>query len=199
MLASDYARTIAYLNRDRFPPYVSFVRGATWQGNSDGQIAPEHIVVRVSDGAIVAGRVPPESAHVIRPGNTETGDNPFGKPGFFDPRCYVPTDEEQTTWHGEPALRFKLQHSCGSDAGITDLYADEKTLRPLAVDGDIDVSGVNTAIELRYTVEHEYVVPSSMNVSIAGHGWLFWMHETAIVTYSNYEFIGGPLPSRTPH
>jgi hypothetical protein len=190
MIAADYAHAAAYLDRARLPAYVSFIEQATARGIAGDREAPQRIYVRTSDGVIVSG-VPPQNVHVVKT-NTGGSDNPFGKQPLFDPKCYTPESENPTRWNGRPATRFVLQSTCKADAdiGITELYADPQTLRPIAVDGtvkDIDAN-MTVAIEMDYTTVGAYTVPESIRAHAVGHGWLFWARERAEVDYTNYEF-----------
>ncbi len=190
MVAADYAKAVAYLDRARLPAYVSFVEQAWARGIGGDSEAPQRIYVRISDGAIVEG-APPANAHVVNTNDGE-GDNPFRKHPFFDPACYVPKSENQTQWNGQSTVRFELQATCDQDNGISELYADPQTLRPIAVDGTMTDTGdshMTVAIELRYTTTGIYTVPSSIRARAVGHGWLFWARERAEVDYSNYQFF----------
>ncbi len=187
--AADYARAVAYIDRARLPAYVSFVEAASARGLDRDREAPQRIYVRTSDGAIVSG-VPPANAHVIE-SNNGNGDNPFAEHRFFEPRCYVPRSENQTRWNGQPAVRFELQPTCNGDAGITELYVDPQSLRPIAVDGNVIDTGnsnMTVAIELRYTTVGQYTVPTSIRAHAVGHGWLFWARERAEADYTDYRF-----------
>jgi hypothetical protein len=188
-VASDYAAAVAYLDRTRLPAYVSFVEQASARGLAGDREAPQRLYVRVSDGAIVSG-VPPAGAHMISSRNGDP-NNPFGKRPFFRPQCYLPTTENQTRWNGEAALRFALRPICKDDNGISELYVDPQTLRPIAVDGtftDTDDPHMTVAIELRYATIGRYTVPSSIRAHAVGHGWLFWARERAEVDYGDYRF-----------
>jgi len=159
MVAADYAKAVAYLDRDRLPAYVSFVEQAWARGIGGDSEAPQRIYVRISDGSIVEG-TPPANAHVVQTNNADS-DNPFRKHPFFDPQCYVPKSENPTQWNGQPAVRFELQATCDQDSGISELYADPQTLRPIAVDGTMTDTGdshMTVAIELRYATTGPYTV-----------------------------------------
>ncbi len=189
MVTADYSRAVAYLDRARLPAYVSFVEQSSARGLGKDRQAPQRIYVRMSDGAIVSG-VPPANAHVVRTNNGDS-DNPFRKHQFFEPHCYMPKSENQTRWNGQPALRFELRPTCNDNNGITELYADPQTLRPIAVDGDIpdtDDSYMTGAIELRYITVGQYTVPLSIRAHVVGHGWLFWARERVEVDYTDYQF-----------
>lgn len=193
MVAADYARAVAYLDRGRLPAYVSFVERTSARGIARDGDGPQRIYVRMSDGSIVSG-VPPANAHVVQTSNGDS-DNPFGKRAFFDPACYSAASEDPTQWNGQPALRFELHAACKDGPGITELYADPQTLRPIAVDGtvtDPDESNMTVALELRYTTAGQYTVPSSIRAHAVGHGWLFWARERAEVDYSDYQFFAKP-------
>lgn len=196
MVAADYARAVAYLDRSRLPAYVSFVESASARGITHGYDGPQRVYVRISDGAIVQG-VPPSNVHVVQTGQSDS-DNPFGKHEFFQPACYVPLSEDRTNWNGLPAVRFKLRGTCGNDAGISELYADPQTLRPIAADGNVPDtdSHMTVALELRYTTVDGYSVPSSLSAHAVGHGWLFWARERGQVDYSEYEFFSQPQFTR---
>ena len=188
-VAADYARAVAYLDRARLSAYVSFVEQASARGLGSDEEAPQRIYVRVSDGAIVSG-MPPANAHVVRSNNSDS-DNPFGSHPLFNPNCYAPRNEEQTRWNGQAALRFELQPKCNDDNGITELYTDPQTFRPIAVDGNIpdaDDAHMTIAIELRYAPIGRYTVPSSIRAHAVGHGWLFWARERVETDYTDYEF-----------
>jgi hypothetical protein len=187
--AADYARAVAFLDRARMPAYVSFVEHASARGMGNGDETPHRIYVRIADGKIVGG-VPPANSHAVQTGNGDS-DNPFRNNGFFDPRCYVPTSEGKARWNGQPALRFELHATCNQDTGITELYADPISLRPIAVDGDMPDKqnpGMTTAIEMRYETVGGYTVPSSIRAHAVGHGWLFLARERVQVDYGDYEF-----------
>lgn len=188
MVTADYARAVSFLDRTRLPAYVSFVERASARGIGGAENDARRIYVRMSDGKIVSG-VPPAGSHVVRTTNGDS-DNPFRTNGFFDPHCYAPKNEDETLWNGQPALRFALQATCNRDNGITELYADPKTFRPIAVDGDIPDPDdhVTTAVELRYTEIGQYTVPSSIRAHAVGHGWLFWVREHVEVDYGDYQF-----------
>jgi hypothetical protein len=189
MIAADYARAAAYLSPAQQPAYVSFVEQASARGMGSDDEAPQRIYVRTSDGAIMSGE-PPANVHVIHTSNGD-GDSPFGKHAFFKPQCYVPQGEDQTRWNGEPALRFKLQATCSDDIGMSELYVDPITFRPIAADGTMADTGedhMNVAIELRYATVGQYTVPSSVRAHAVGHGWLFWARERVEVDYTDYAF-----------
>lgn len=189
MLAADYARAIAYLSPAQQPAYVSFVEQASARGIGSDDEAPQRIYVRTSDGAIMSG-APSPNVHVIHTSNGDS-NSPFGKHAFFKPQCYVPKSEDQTRWNGEQALRFKLQPACNDDIGITELYVDPQTFRPIAADGimtDTGDSHMSVALELRYATIGRYTVPSSVRAHAVGHGWLFWARERAQVDYADYAF-----------
>lgn len=193
MVAADYARAVAYLDRGRLPAYVSFVEQTSAHGIARNGDGPQRIYVRMSDGSIVSG-VPPANAHVVQTSNGDS-DNPFRPHSFFDPACYNATSEDQRQWNGQPALRFKLQATCKDEPGITELYADPQTLRPIAVDGtvtDTDEANLTVALELRYATVGEFTVPSSIRAHAVGHGWLFWARERAEVDYTDYQFFARP-------
>ena len=187
-IAVDYARAIAYLDRARLPAYVSFIERASARGIGRDDEGPHRVYVRISDGAIVSG-APPESAQAIHTDNGGS-DNPFHQHGIFDPRCYVAHSEDETRWNGQPAIRFRLQPTCKDDSGITELYTDPQTFRPIAVDGDLadSDSNVRIAIELRYATIGQYTLPSVIRAHAVGHGWLFWARERAEVDYTDYQF-----------
>lgn len=189
MTAADYARAVAYLDTARLPAYVSFVERASARGLAGEQDGPQRIYVRIADGAIVSG-APPSNVHVIRSSNGNS-DNPFSKHRFFDPHCYAPKSENAARWNGQAALRFELQPTCRNDNGITELYADPQTLRPIAVDGNVTDTGdsnMTVAMELRYTTVGQYTVPSAIRAHAVGHGWLFWARERVEVDYAGYRF-----------
>ncbi len=188
-VVADYARAQGYLDRSRLPAYVSFVEQATARGIERDSQTPQRIFVRISDGAIVKG-APPASGRVIEANNADS-DNPFGKRWFFDPRCYVAKSENQTRWNGEAAARFQLQSKCSGENGISELYVDPQTLRPIAADGNItdtDNANMTVALELRYATIGQYTVPSSLSAHAVGHGWLFWARERGEVDYTAYQF-----------
>ncbi len=186
LVAAEYGRAVAYLDRARLPAYVSFVERAWARGAAGDWEVTKPIYVRISDGAIVSGA--PPNTHVVRT-NTGDSDNPFRKQEFFEPSCYVPKSEEQTRWNGQLAIRFELRPLCGNENGITELYADASTFRPIAVDGNVvdTEDHVTTAVELRYTTIGQYTVPSSIRAHAVGHGWLFWVRERAEVDYTDYK------------
>lgn len=188
-IAADYARAVAYLDRARLPAYVSFVERASARGLAHDSEAPQRIYVRISDGQIVSG-IPPSNVHVVQTGRSDS-DNPFGKREFFEPNCYAATSEEQTRWNGRSAVRFTLRGTCSNEPGITELYADPQSLRPIAVDGNAAATGdahMTVALELDYTTAGQYTVPSVLRAHAVGHGWLFWARERGEVDYSDYEF-----------
>ncbi len=187
-MAGDYARAVSYLDRSRMPAYVSFVERTSARGIGGAQSDDQRIYVRMSDGKIVSG-VPPVGSHAVRSPNGDS-DNPFRGGGFFNPQCYVPTNESQTRWNGQPAVRFQLQAICSNENGITELYADPETLRPVAADGVIPDPDdhVSAAVELRYATIGQYTLPSSIRAHAVGHGWLFWVRERVEVDYSAYRF-----------
>lgn len=189
-VAADYARAAAYLARAALPPYVSFVEQASARGLAGDREQPQRIYVRMSDGAIVSG-APPGNVHAV---NTNNGgsDNPFRGRGLFDPQCYTPKSEDSTHWNGQAALRFQLQSTCDNDNGMTELYVDPQTLRPMAVDGtitDTDDSHMTVALELRYGTLGQYTVLTSIRAHAVGHGWLFWARERVQVDYTDYNFF----------
>ena len=190
LVAADYARAVAYLDRSRLPAYVSFVEQASARGLGSDSEAPHRIYVRVSDGAIVSG-APPQKPVVIRSSSGD-GDNPFAKRQFFDPSCYAAKSEDRTQWNGVPALRIVLQPVCkNDDNGFTELFVDPQTLRPIAADGtytDTGDSDMTVAIELRYSTIGQYTVPAGVRAHAVGHGWLFWARERAEVDYTDYQF-----------
>lgn len=188
VIAADYARAVSFLDADRLPAYVSFIERTSARGIGGVENSTERIYVRMSDGKIVSG-VPPRGSDVVRTTNGDS-DNPFRGGGFFDPQCYRPTGEGLTRWNGQPALRFELQATCSKSNGITELYADPSTFRPIAADGVIPdpEDRVTTAVELRYATLGAYTVPSSIRAHAVGHGWLFWVRERVEVDYAEYRF-----------
>lgn len=187
--ATDFAQAAAFLARTKLPAYVSFVERAEAHGIAGDREDPQRITVRIADGAIVHG-YPPNNGVVLSNGNTM--NNPFGQDHFTDMSCYRATSEEQARWNGQVAVRFEIRSSCENDKGLTELYADPQTLRPIATDGNVssdDSSAPMTiAIEVRYATIDGYSVPSSIRAHAAGHGWLFWARERAEVDYSDYLF-----------
>lgn len=194
--ATDYARAVAFFNRSRLPAYVSFIETSWARGIGGARQAPQRLFVRTSDGAILSG-VPPAGGRVLSGENGERFE-PFGKHRFFKPHCYDATSENPTHWNGIPAVRFRLASRCSGDSGISELYADPQTLRPIAVDGDVTDSGnhMTVAIEVRYATIRQYTVPTSIRAHAVGHGWLFWARERAEVDYSGYRFYSTPISRR---
>jgi len=187
MIAADYSHAVAYLDRTRLPAYVYFAEQASAQGVSREQDSQQRIYVRTSDGAVIAGEAP-GGADVLHSRNVN-GANPFGKRSFFKPSCYIPKSESLATWDGQAALRFELQPACKDSGGASELYADPRIFRPIAISGLINTdSNIGVAIEMRYTTIGQYTVPSSMRVHVIGHSWLFWVRERAQVDYTDYKF-----------
>ncbi len=191
MLTADYAHAVAYLNRHRFPAYVSFREHDSARGLGGGSDAIPRRIVRTSDGAVVTFR---NNGAERDDSSDSDGNNPFRRNWLFRPACYVPLAEVPWRWNGIATTRFTLRETCTAGDGtvaIRHLYADPQTLEPIAADGAIglnDAAHMTVAFEVRYETVDGYVVPSAVHVHAVGHGWLFWARERADVTYSNYRF-----------
>ncbi len=190
LLSADYAHAVAYLDRRRLPPYVSFIERGTAHGLESFDDGRQRVYVRTSDGAIVSFT----KAGVERDANSNSNDgNPFRSDWLFNPSCSTPISEEPWRWNGISTLRFTLRSTCSNDVAISHLYADPQTLEPIAIDGSVSDGGdgrMSVALEMRYTQVDGYTVPSEVRVHAVGHGWLFWARERADVTYSDYAFYG---------
>lgn len=190
LLSTDYAHAVAYLDRRRLPPYVSFIERGEARGLESFDDGHERIYVRTSDGAVVSFT----KAGVERVSNSNSNtDNPFRSDWLFNPSCSTPVSEEPWHWNGISTIRFTLRATCSNDIAISHLYADPQTLQPVAIDGSVtdgDDAHMTVALEMRYTQVSGYTVPSEARVHAVGHGWLFWARERADVTYRDYAFYG---------
>jgi uncharacterized Zn-binding protein involved in type VI secretion len=181
---TDYARAVAHLSRAHLTPYVAYVAHDSVNGLGNAS-QTDRVVVRVSDGKIVAGR-----SNITIEGK------------IFDPTCYRATGETQTTFEGTPAIKLDLvatcpeKHSGDHNYAIRTLYADPQTLVPIDANGTIlsgsNSNNVGVSVDERFATFDGHVMPSSIKVDVSGTGIMFWLQVHVRETYSGYQFLNSP-------
>jgi hypothetical protein len=195
---TDYARVLEMLTKQHLAPFVAYDALDRVNGlGSDTQ--HDHIVVRVSDGKIVAG-----SSHFSIGNDSDVAksaeqSNPVSRP-LFDPTCYRATGERAATFEGREALAIDLAATCKDthpsehDHPFTTLYIDPHTMQPLDVNGSLpdsaDSKMVSVSMDERFASVSGRVLPSSIKVDISGSGLMFWLQVHVTESYSNYQFLG---------
>lgn len=131
----------------------------------------DRVVVRVSDGKIVAGH----SDVTIHSSDYDDGNiDPVARP-IFDPACYRATSETQTTFEGAPAIRLDLVATC-------------REKHP----GGSSSNNVSVTVDERFATFDGHVMPSSMKVDVSGTGMMFWLQVHLQETYTDYQFLNSP-------
>jgi hypothetical protein len=179
---TDYARAVAHLSRAHLTPYVAYVARDSVNGLGNAS-QTDRVVVRVSDGKVVAGH-----SDITSP--------------IFDPTCYRATAETQTTFEGEPAVKFDLIATCREkhpgdhDYALRTLYVNPQTLAPIDANGTIlsgsNSNNVSVSVDERFATFDGHVMPSSIKVDVSGTGVMSWLQVHLHETYSNYQFLNSP-------
>jgi len=191
---ADYARIVSLLGKQQLAPYVSYAKTDDVNGLVHSKSG--RVVVRVSDGKIVAG-----DSSGIEAGDYHDRSNPVTHP-TFDPACYRATGESETTYEGQPAVRLTLAPVCASknphdvEYPFTTLYAQRDSLHPLDVNGTVeptdDSKSVTVSLDQRYADFGGRVLPTRLKVDVSGSGWMFWLHVHVVETYGDYQFLNSP-------
>jgi hypothetical protein len=203
--AADYADFRRALTSDHLPAYVSYVVRSHAGFDAVGGDDTAKVVVRTSDGKVVAGTPPKIS---INGDGNVSGE--LLRRGPFEPACYVPTSATSTMYDGQPAEAIGLRSVCESKTSDDDgdgrsavhskdtvfsmLYVDPATSRPIAVVGSTSEKYVQVHIEEHFTVAGGHVVPLRFSVKVAGSGPMFWLNVDARSAYSGYHFSAQPPP-----
>jgi len=194
---SDYARVVEILSHQTLAPYVSYAHEDRVSGMAH-DTEQARVVVRVSDGKIVAGSQPVE----IQSGSSydKHESNPVTKPAF-DAKCYRATGETPSTYDGAPAFEINLESICPNDANnaFATLYVEPHSLRPLDVTGSAsvreNVGHVNVSLDQTFAVFDGRSMPATLRVDVKGSGLMFWLHVHVNETYSDYRFLNSYTPS----
>ena len=193
--SADYARVVEQLSKARLTPYVAYVSSDTINGMGSSQTRSQ-IVVRVSDGTIVAGK----SHFKFDTGDDSRIANPITAP-IFDPACYRATSESPATFDGAPAVKLDLVPVCSerhhdNDYAFTTLYVQPGTLRPIDANGVVPTGtaskDVAVSMDQRFGVFDGRVMPTLMKVDVTGSSWMFWLQVHVRETYSDYRFLTSP-------
>jgi hypothetical protein len=194
---SDYARVVEILAHQTLAPYVSYAHEDRVTGVAHDT---EHtrVVVRVSDGTIVAGKEPVDVDS--RSSYDRHESNPVTKPAF-DASCYRATDERLSTYDGVPALEISLASICQNDKNnaFSTLYVDPHSLRPLDVRGSAtiheSVGRMKVSLDQTFAVFNGRSMASALRVDVTGSGLMFWLQVHVYETYADYEFLDTFEPS----
>ncbi len=188
--AADY-QTASRLLSSPLPAYVSYVVDSVSGFDALRMHDTTKIVVRLSDGQIVAGRKPKMQ---ISTGRSYDGD--VLRHGPFMPACYAPTGATLTTFEARPAEAIALRPVCreksadrSDDTDFGTLYVDPASHEPLAVTGANDERYVTARLAEHFTQAAGHVVPADFHVKVAGSGPMFWLNVDARETFSEYRFM----------
>jgi hypothetical protein len=188
---SDYARVVEILSKQTLARYVSYAHQSRVTGlarDTEG----DRIVVRTSDGKIVAGNA--SSGLDGRSSYARHESNPVSKPAF-DAACYRATGERLSPYGEASALEIALVSICDKDPNnaFSTLYVDPHSLRPLEVKGwsfdHEQVGRVKIVLDERFAVFDGRTMPAALRVDVTGSGLLFWVQVHADETYSDYQFL----------
>jgi len=192
---ADYSRVIDLLTKQQLAPYVAYTAHDRITGMANDS-SDSRVVVRMSDGKIVAGKQRID----VDVGNSSFNgfdSNPAGKP-VFAPRCYRATGETDATLDDQPVLKLTLAPTCGPnhEYPFTTLYLDPKTYRPLEVSGAVapteDSKSVAVSLDQRYAAYDGRWMPSSLKIDVSGTGFMFWLQVHVKEIYGSYEFRDSP-------
>jgi hypothetical protein len=195
---ADYARVVELLTKQQLAPYVAYVTRDKIAGLAhDGEDG--RVVVRTSDGKIVAGKQHVDvDVDIANSSFNGLDSNPVSQP-VFAPRCYRATGETAATLDGSPVLKLNVAATCGSghEYPFTTLYVDPQTYRPLEVSGvaspgDDGSKTVTVSLDQRYAAFDGRWMPVSLNVDVTGTGIMFWLQVHLREIYSEYEFRTKP-------
>src|SRR5215469_9167841 len=193
---ADYQRVVSLLSKQQLAPYVSYVRTDKFNGVVKHR-DPNRVVVRVSDGKIIAG-----DASGVEVDDYKSRSNPVSHP-TFDPKCYRATSEHASNYNGADAIQIDLERTCKSNSSDDDeypfrtLYASASTMQILDVSGkfvpsDDDGKHVTVNIDEAYNTFEGRVLPERVKVDVTGNGWMFWLQVHVTETYSDYAFTQNP-------
>lgn len=179
--AVDYDTAVRALRAQTLPAYVEYTQDGDAHGLAGWRGAPERVLVDVRAKKIVS----------VTPKDDWNGnDSPVIK-HIFDPSCFTPASERETTWNGIKAVAISVKETraCQEDIAVSTVYADAQTLDLLGADGsETDDDNMTVDYSVRYARYGNYIVPSSVSAHAHGRGWLFWARERAELRYSNYTF-----------
>jgi hypothetical protein len=188
---SDYARVVEILSHQTLAPYVSYAH-ENRVGGMVHDTERARVVVRLSDGKIVAGGQPVDVDSSSSYDRHES--NPVTKPAF-DAACYRATDERLSTYDGAPALEISLVSICENDKNNTfaTLYAEPHSLRPLDVQGSASIhehlGHMQVSLDQTFAVFDGRSMPAALRVDVRGSGLMFWVQVHVNETYSDYQFL----------
>jgi len=194
---ADYARVVELLSHQTLAPYVSYAHEDRVSGMAR-VTERERIVVRLSDGKIVAGSEPVDVDS--RSSYDRRESNPVTKPAF-DAACYRATGETLSTYGGAPALEIGLASICENDPNnaFETLFVDPQSLRPLDVAGSASIhehlGHVNVSLDQTFAVFDGRSMPAALRVDVTGSGLMFWLHVHVNEAYSDYQFLRSYSPS----
>ncbi len=181
--SADYNAAAKMLKRP-LPAYVTYSQKTHTKFGPVSRDDSGTITVRVADGKIVKGK-----ASNVQVQGVNVQDNAVSH-STFDTLCYQAKSARLTKYDGLSAEAIALRSTCDSkgDADFDTLYVNPATHEPLGVTGSQTDSGVAVALELRYARFSDYFMPSLLNVTVKGSGFMFWLDVIAHQEYSNYRF-----------
>jgi hypothetical protein len=185
--AADYAAAKLALSRT-LPAYVSYRVVSHAGAGPFAKDEDQTIVVRTKDGTVVRGK--PPSIQIGANSKEDYNRDVVEKPPF-DPACYSPTSARQETFENRPVEALGLHETCSHDEDDGDfgvLFVDPQTHAPIAASGGNTDETVAVRVVQRYTAVAGFYMPSALDVSVKGSGWMSWLDVAAFEHFSDYVF-----------
>jgi hypothetical protein len=184
---ADFAAVKQHLARP-LPPYVSYEVVSHAGLGPFAKTENGTIVVRTSDGKIVKGKAPNIQIGADSD-STYEGDIVTHPP--FKPNCYEATSAQAATFEGRAVEEIRLHDTCDHGKGDGDfnrVYVDPESHEPIAAAGGNTDEQVVVHVTERIERMADYFVPTSLNVTVKGSGWMAWLDVNAYEHISDYKF-----------
>jgi hypothetical protein len=184
---ADFAAVKQHLTRP-LPAYVTYSVQSHAGMGPFAKTENETIVVRTSDGKIVKGK--PPNIQIGADSHSEYEGDVVTHPPF-KPNCYDATSAREATFEGRPVEEIRLRDTCEhekNDGDFNRIYVDPATHEPIAALGGNTDENVVVHVTERLQRSSDYIVPTSLEVTVKGSGWMAWLDVDAYERISDYKF-----------